>query len=201
MNRRSSSRGYTIIEVLATMTLFAIGAAGVISMQQVTIKGGDDARRFDVATNVAREWTSRLQRDAMTWTLPDADNPAAENFSTTTWLGAVSSPDVWTRPAIPTTAGNADSPAFDLLGRDLLAGSGDHMFCVQYRLAWISQPPGGGAWPLGIFMRAEIRVIWNRLETPISGDCGSLPLSYTAADEAKYHFVYVTTALRSNPAK
>ena len=75
--QRKGERGYTVVEVMSAMTLIAIGAAGVIGMQRVTIQGGMDARNFDVATNIAREWQSRLQRDAaLNWTAPNALTPA-----------------------------------------------------------------------------------------------------------------------------
>ena len=68
------------------MTLFAIGAAGVIGMQRVTIQGGEDARRFDMATNIANEWIARLQRDATFWTQPNAENQNTIDLNRTRWL-------------------------------------------------------------------------------------------------------------------
>ena len=50
---RAHARGYTAVEVLMAMTLFAIGAAGVISMQKVTMQGGEDARRTSSCRSVA----------------------------------------------------------------------------------------------------------------------------------------------------
>ena len=42
--------------------------------------------------------------------------------------------------------------------------SADRNFCVQYRLAWIAPPSGAnGANPTAL-LRAEIRVVWSRLE-------------------------------------
>lgn len=190
MKRRSLSRGYTVVEVLSAMTLFAIGAAGVISMQRVTIQGGNDARHFDVASNIAHEWTYRLQRDAMFWN-PDAPAP----FAATRWVGLVGNASApWFGPAVPTGAGVAgSSPAYDLLGRERPQASGDHVFCTQIRLQWVADP---ATTPLGAFMRAEVRVVWPRLETPNIDDCGSFT---TAPDPLRYHFVYATTILRSNP--
>src|SRR5207237_490176 len=84
---RSTKRGYTAVEVMAAMTLFAIGAAGVISMQKVTIQGGQDARRLDIATNIAHEWVARLQRDSMNWTQPSSKNRDVTNvYTQTKWL-------------------------------------------------------------------------------------------------------------------
>ena len=196
--RRSRRRGYTVVEVLAAMTLFAIGAAGVVSMQKVTIQGGDDARRFDIATNIANQWAGRLQRDSTSWTLPDADHPQASNLNVTKWLNDVSTQeDLWHTPAMPTAAYQANSPAYGIFGQELLAGSGDHIFCTQIRLHWTVKAPSSGPW-VGMMVRAEIRVVWGRLETAIIGDCTALSLT---PDPTKYHSVYVTTALRPNPAK
>ena len=71
------------------MTLFAIGAAGVIGMQRATIQGGEDARRFDMATNIANEWIARLQRDATFWTQPNAQDPDLMNIGQTQWLSLI----------------------------------------------------------------------------------------------------------------
>ena len=199
--KRTGRRGYTVVEVIAAMTLFAIGAAGVISMEKVTIQGGDDARRFDIATNIANQWAARLQRDSTSWTKPDVDNPTSENYSSATkWLvDIVSKEDQWHTPAMPTSSNGADSPAYDIFGHELVAAdTGQHIFCTQMRLHWVMKAPTTlGPW-VGMMMRAEVRVVWARLETKLIGDCATLGI---APDPTKYHSVYVTTALRPNPAK
>lgn len=177
------------------MTLFAIGAAGVISMQRVTIQGGADARSFDTATNIAREWQSRLQRDSYLWTSPNNDDPTS-NLDNTLWLDAANVGNGWTVPvAGPQVRGY--SAAFDMLGLDIAPASVDHVYCVQYRLAWIA-PQGAAAAPnITSLMRAEIRVFWSRLDYG-AADCANRSVE-DAATRDKHHFVYVTTAIRGNP--
>lgn len=202
---RSNQRGYTVVEVLSAMTLFAIGAAGVISMQRVTILGGDDARRMDVATNIAHEWTARLQRDSMYWTKPNSTDTATSNLtSDTTWLANVStSPNTWITPAAADpTSDPGKSGSFDLFGRDRPTGSSDHIFCTQYRLKWITDPGDPAIGP-GASMLAEVRVFWARLDNAPILECGSLtvPPDQTAGPDARtyYHFVYAATVIRPNP--
>lgn len=201
-----SKRGYTVVEVLAAMTLFAIGAAGVISMQRVTVQGGADARRFDVATNIAQQWAARLQRDAMFWTLPSPSNPSGQNIENTLWIKDAMSggtpilaEGLWHAPAIPTTpptgaTGTTASPANDLFGHEVAPGSDDRIFCVQIRESWIVPPPS-----IGAFLRAEVRVVWARLDSALIDPCDSAALPAAVdADPNRYHFVYVTTAIREN---
>jgi len=106
-----SRRGYTVVEVLSAMTLFAIGAAGVIGMQRVTIQGGADARNFDIATNIAREWQHRLQRDSLAWTEPNS-LVTTSNIDNTLWLAAAN-PDAAGRGpgAGPPRGGGSAAPA------------------------------------------------------------------------------------------
>lgn len=186
-------RGYTVVEVLSAMTLFAIGAAGVIGMQRVTIQGGADARNFDIATNIAREWQHRLQRDSLAWTEPNSV-VTTTNIDTTLWLDAANINDAWRVP-VPGPAMEGYSAAFDLLGRDLDPASDDRAFCVHYKLAWIANS-GSGVNPTAI-IRAEIRVVWSRLEFG-PPDCSDLTVA-APANRHRYHFVNVTTALRANP--
>jgi prepilin-type N-terminal cleavage/methylation domain-containing protein len=198
---RGARRGYTIVEVISAMTLFAIGAAGVISMQRVTIQGGDDARRYDMATNVAHEWEHRLQRDSFFWTEPNS-MVSTSNQDTTRWLHAADVADTPTDWKIPAdgTGGPGDpgfSHAFDLLGHDIDPASVDHVFCVQYRLGWIAKPSVGES-PTAI-IRAEIRVFWSRLEYG-PADCTDINI-YDDTKKPKHHYVFVTTALRGNPTK
>jgi prepilin-type N-terminal cleavage/methylation domain-containing protein len=192
---RSRKRGYTVVEVMSAMTLFAIGAAGVIGMQRVTIQGGADARNFDMATNIAREWQHRLQRDSLKWTEPNSVVTVSNNDNTT-WLKTADITGNWKAPAAgPDVFGY--SAAFDLLGHDIAPTSADRVFCVQYRLGWIAPPTGpSGANPTAI-MRAEIRVVWSRLEWG-PPTCSDLTVADTA-NRDRYHFVHVTTAIRGNP--
>ena len=64
------------------MTVMAIGAAAVITMQKTSVQGNLDARKTDVANSIARMWVERLQRDAMQWTLPERRQPGAEQLRT-----------------------------------------------------------------------------------------------------------------------
>ena len=190
---RARARGYTVVEVMSAMTLFAIGAAGVIGMQRVTIQGGADARNFDIATNIAREWDHRLQRDALSWTQPNSV-VSTSNIDSTLWLGTANITNTWRVPAPgPSIAGY--SAAFDLLGHDIDPASPDHVFCVQYRLGWIANNQGGAQ--ITGLIRAEIRVFWARLEHA-APDCADLTVD-SAANRNKYHFVNLATAIRGNP--
>lgn len=192
------SRGYTVIEVLSAMTLFAIGAAGVIGMQRVTIKGGTDARRFDVASNVASQWAHRLQRDSMTWTLPNVNNPTVSNLDATTWLRDIlSRPNEWISP--PASGSPGLSPSFDMFGRDVPDGHADTMFCVQHRLSWLADPVGGTV--AGGLIHAEVRVVWSRLDKAPIARCSALEVDLELTDPTRtnYHVVQVSTALRQNP--
>jgi len=199
---RSRRRGYTVVEVISAMTLFAIGAAGVISMQRVTIQGGTDARRFDVGSNLANEWAHRLHRDSMLWTQPNAANPLAENLTTNTrWLrDTPTAGTTWVRPTIPTSPNEVgNSPAFDVYGRDLppFAAGIEHFYCAQYRLQWIANP---GVPPVnpGAVIRAEVRVVWARLDSAAIRDCNDAAFD-PDTNPNSYHFVYVSTAIRENP--
>lgn len=205
IRRRTARRnegGYTSVEVLIAMTLFAIGAAGVIGMQRATIQGGEDARRFDMATNIANEWLSRLQRDAAFWTQPNANNPATMDIVNTKWLKNVDTCGS-TFCTIPMPAAPADglSPAFDQFGRDLPSGTTAAFYCVQYRLQWIAAPGIGPTYPAPLkltgLMRAEVRVYWNSLEQAPIGDCAAPPPEAIPV-ASTVRMVYAATAIREN---
>jgi prepilin-type N-terminal cleavage/methylation domain-containing protein len=199
--RRARSRGYTAVEVLMAMTLFAIGAAGVIGMQRVTMQGGEDARRVDMATNIANEWLSRLQRDASFWTEPSSDKPTTINLvQNTQWLKQVGSCNQFCKIPMPTTPSPEGlSPAFDMFGRDLPDGTKDAWYCAQYRLTWIQDPGTAPSLKLTGLMRAEVRVYWSRLEANPIGDCSQPPDEIIPTGTASpFHMVYGATAIRSN---
>jgi hypothetical protein len=181
------------------MTLLAIGGAGVIGMQRVTIQGSEDARRYDIAGNIAHEWTSRLQRDAMFWTEPNSTSPNTINISNTRFLRQVGTcfPDWCTPPAAVAPAGLSGS--FDIFGRDILSTATDATYCAQYRLQWLADPGVAPALNVTGVMRAEVRVFWKRLDLGNVGDCTAASADANAADATqRYHFVVATTAIREN---
>jgi len=197
---KANRRGYTLVEVLSAMTLFAIGAAGVIGMQRTTILGGDDARKMDLATNIAHEWMARFHRDAAFWTKPSPSDASNNNINETKWIAkadGVASTD-WLTPAFDNAKPEGNSPFFDFFGRDRPAGS-DHVFCTQYRLSWIS--PIGTAPKLRLTsqIRIDVRVFWARLDNGIVGNCAAPPVAPSdPAAKQYYHFVYAATAVRPN---
>jgi len=78
---RAIARGYTVVEVLLSMTVLAIGASAVMSMQKAALQGNLDARKTDMANSIARMWVERVRRDATQWTLPSPVNPSGNNFA------------------------------------------------------------------------------------------------------------------------
>ena len=198
-SRRGQKRGYTAVEVLMAMTLFAIGAAGVIGMQRAVIQGGEDARRADMATNIANEWVARLQRDAGFWTQPNATVPDKIDLNQTRWLKDVDKPcPTFCSVTMPAAPAAGLSPAFDPFGRDLPFGTTEAVYCVQYRLQWIVPPGAGPTYPkleqTGL-MRAEVRVYYARLEQSAIGSCAAPPPEVIPA-VSPFHFVYAATAIR-----
>lgn len=211
--RRSSNDragGYTAIEILLAMTVMAIGAAAVMSMQKATMKGNLDARKMDVANSIARTWVERLERDAMQWTLPGASNPgAASNLSNaklisgfvdTGWFVPVNQMGGVGTPPETTSYG------FDILGRDLASSDipSSAVFCVNMRLTTLVANQ---------FYRADVRVLWlEKLGTSGANPspfCSSTNADMTALDpnatsnvspsSPRYHAIYTTTAIRENP--
>jgi prepilin-type N-terminal cleavage/methylation domain-containing protein len=191
--KRFAKRGYTAVEVLVALTLFAVGAAGVIGMLRATLQGNSDARRFDLGTSIANEWLGRLRRDSMQWTQPNTAIDTSNIATTTLWLKDVTTQPTplptnvgWILPATPTPQFGG-SPAFDAIGRELAAGD-PPFFCVNYRLDWLL---------LNSTIRAEVRVFWPRYEQAAPASCDPAVANVANASEL-FHFVYATSTIRRN---
>jgi prepilin-type N-terminal cleavage/methylation domain-containing protein len=187
------ARGFTAIEVLVSMTLFAIGAAAIVSMMRVSVQGNADARRFDIATQIAAEWQARLQRDAMAWTAPNKDNPSSNIGNTQFLKDATDLPsplgaDVgWQTPPTPAADSFGTSFAFDVLGREVQPNATDIFFCVNYRLDYLDVTQLATS-PI----RAEVRVFWPRFEQAPPANCNP------PANNTLFHFLTTTTLVRKN---
>jgi prepilin-type N-terminal cleavage/methylation domain-containing protein len=209
-------RGFTAVEVLIAMTVMFIGAAAVMAMQKTSVTANLDARKADVAANIARTWVERLRRDAMAYTQPSASN-AASNLPAS--LKANLDSGAWFRPTAD-MLGNQGVPgpvenvsyAFDILGRDLAAtdiAAPNVQFCAEARLTTLVNNPAAANAP--VVIRADVRVLWPRgipsVPTLIAGTATGWPCSNAAQnfgdaiDYSIYHAVYLTTAIEENAAE
>jgi prepilin-type N-terminal cleavage/methylation domain-containing protein len=208
---RTTARGYTAIEVLMAMTVMAIGGAAVITMQKTSVTANLDARRADVANAIARTWVERLQRDAMSWTLP---GPGGNGTNITNTLiinnnvtGAWFLPDGALGKTVPETM----SPGFDILGRDLpQAQLASADFCVNVRLTWLTAT---ALPPFGDLIRADVRVLWpigiinsrgafcNEATAQFADpntDPGAVRDPNADPNAPVFHALYVTTSIKEN---
>jgi type IV pilus assembly protein PilV len=193
VKRRRS--GYTIVELMMSLSVLAIGAAGIIAMQKVTLASNQYAKNLAVANAIALAWADALAADASTW------NGATE-ISTTNWLTLVSNGLVWQRPGFVAARefGPGFSPLGDPVNTDTNAGLA--RYCTDLRLGWMKQPTTGAG-----LIRAEIRVFWKRENAVTNGplpanicDSTNLPASQSNPAIAQgYHFVFLTTAISQEP--
>lgn len=192
--KRRKSLGYTAVEVMISMSILAIGAGAVVSMQRGAVQGNVDARHIDTANAITRRWVERLRRDAMLWTLPNSANTAGDNrASKALLLGTVDGE--WRVPIERVDDVPPVTPGFDLLGRDLprsqLNDQNALAFCTNVRLTWLIPNQ---------LIRAEVRVFWPRgTGIPMGFDCASAQNATLSTNtDQKYRFVYASTAIRRN---
>jgi prepilin-type N-terminal cleavage/methylation domain-containing protein len=189
-----AARGYTAVEVLMAMTVMAIGAASVISMQKAAMQGNLDARKTDMANSIARMWIERIQRDAMRWTIPGPANPATAppgNIAAAAVLKAAADKvNAWILPDQYLGSTPPLSPGFDILGRDLVPDD-SALFCVGVRLNWLTTNQ---------LARVDVRVIWPRgITSNPANVCAQAAVADPGPNSVNYHSVYLTTAVRGNP--
>ena len=191
MNRRRRARGYTVVELMTSLGVFAMGITGIFAMQRLTLSSNQHARNLTLASGIAQGWLAQLAADSSLWR-------GAGNESGTTWLASVTtSDDVWQLPTDSATlrASRGFSRAFDARGRPM-APDADPVFCVHVRLTRLFTNPVGNG-----LTRTDVRVFWPRDgEVPIAGDCtDSGTIDEVAAATGRYHFVYRTGAVKQQP--
>ena len=97
MKRRA--RGYTVVELMMSLAVFATGVVGIIAMQRAVVSSNQQARNVTVANAIAQSWLSQLSADSSRWT-------ARWSVSQTTWLSTIAGNDgVWQLPTYNSTLG------------------------------------------------------------------------------------------------
>ncbi|MFO0571652.1 MAG: type II secretion system protein [Polyangiaceae bacterium] len=194
---RARRRGYTAVELLMAISIFAIGVSGIIAMQKVTVDANKHARDLSIATHIAQAWLDQLAADAAAWNHPSANEPTPD-INDTDWLKNVGN-NQWFRPDYVAT--RSFGAGFDGLGNPVDdANIQDAVFCAHVRLSWLYPAAAGNG-----LIRTEVRVFWIR-----DGQGGGVnaqpvcdPNTAPAAVEAaglKYHFVHQASAVKQNTA-
>lgn len=203
-------RGYTIVELMMAIAVFAIGVSGIIALQKVTIESNRHAKNLAVATHIGQSWVDALQADAATWNLPSQLNPGApSDLNQTVWLQEVDNTAAWFQPDWEPT--RLMGPGFDALGNPT-NDPDEQVFCSHLRLSWLN-PDDQGVVGNGL-IRVEVRVFWLReRQTSTGGNLSDNPFcspqddavaigqSEAAGGRAeRFHFVHQVTAIRQNGA-
>jgi len=175
--------GYTLVEVMMALTILAIGAAGIFSLQTVAIGGNADSANLTAATNIARLWMDHLKTDALSWN-QFGPNPPSDLGDTTvlSTLGAA-----WTSLGnkVPLRRDGEEDPVGGL-------------FCAQARAL---PPTAVGALPPVNGLEVTVRVWW--FKGPFHswaglGNCGE-GVGAIDGDVQRFHWVYLTTLITPHP--
>jgi prepilin-type N-terminal cleavage/methylation domain-containing protein len=185
---RGPERGYTLVELMMALALFAVAVVGIIAMQKITIVSNAHAKNVAMAQRIAQAWAGQLEMDATEW---------RTGFGS----GWLNSANVWQRPAY--LAGRQFGGAFDALGNPLKDDElGRAAFCTHVRMTWLF-PDNMGTGGNGV-LRAEIRVFWLKDgEVPLVATEGFCAAVQTRANDIglateRYRFVYQTVGVRQH---
>jgi prepilin-type N-terminal cleavage/methylation domain-containing protein len=194
---RSALSGYTLVELMMSLAVFAIGVSGIIAMQKVTVTSNQHAKNLALAAHIAEAWMDELAAEAGQWN-------ETGDFEETTWLTTVGAedgpPGEWQRPAY--NSARNFGPAFDALGNAVATGdiADNAHFCSDIKLTWLY--PQTAAKSGGGLIRAQVRVYWLRQglldqEDAPTHVCDVTPEEFdNDQGELRFHVVYLSTAVR-----
>ena len=148
MKRRTSSAGYSLLEVMTAVAIMIVGSTGVAMMVGATTRANDDAWETTTASAFAATWMERVKRDALLWT-------AAGDPLTTYFSAAMLNTGEWYVPE-PNFALTGESAAADAFGWDTTAP--DQMrYCANLSTTRVHSLAG-----LTNAIRVNLRVYWAR---------------------------------------
>jgi hypothetical protein len=188
------ARGYTVVELMMSLAVFATGVTGVIAMERATVTSNQLSKNVAIANGIAQAWLSALAADATLWT-------STSDVSRTNWLATIATADdLWQLPTYNTTL--QLGPQFDGFGSPVQANG---IFCAQMRLTWLygdkSAQQATGVLGNGV-IRTEVRVFWPRDDSVrVSNDCtngaqATVSAVTTGLQTGMYHVVLQAGAVR-----
>jgi len=188
--RLGRRRGYTLVELMMALALFAVAVVGIISMQKVAVVSNAHAKNVAIAQRIAQGWAGQLEMDATEWQVGFGPG----------WLNGS---NLWERP--PYLGARQFGGAFDALGNPLRDTELSRAaFCSHVRTTWLF-PSTMGMGGNGT-LRAEIRVFWLRDgEAALDSNASMCAADQTAIEAnaiglstTRYRFVYQTVAVRQH---
>jgi type IV pilus assembly protein PilV len=94
MGRLREKKGFTLLEVLITMVIFAIGLLGLASMQVMAIKGNSFGQQMTAASTLAQNQLEEMRRNLGAFTSGENDTVTDQNgvTYTRTWTMTANTP-------------------------------------------------------------------------------------------------------------
>jgi type IV pilus assembly protein PilV len=188
MRSAKARAGYTLVEVMLAMAILAIGATGIMSLQQASIRGNQEANSMGTATRISQMWLDRFRLDALNWRQGGVGVvPVAATFANTRYMRGMPAAGGtgWFAPVAASAAGLPDAVLLGYNGNPT-AGGTIH-YCTQTQLNWVRP---------GTTIRADVRVYWRRRQWTAVGT----EVCPVAPDRIDFHMVQASTLLRYTPA-
>jgi prepilin-type N-terminal cleavage/methylation domain-containing protein len=197
--RRRAQRGYTIVELVMSLAVLAIGASGVIAMQKVAVASNRHAKDLSLASRIAEGWADQLAMDGSMWTITSAGVPTLPN---TVWL-KLANPGTTVDWFVPDySAVRNFGPAFGALGTPLDPSVNGSLtrFCTHLRFAYLHNSTKGAG-----VIRAQVRVFWPAENSAVSlptagrGNLCAIDGPTFASNIGAFHVIYLTTSIAEAP--
>lgn len=167
--RLSRQKGYSMVELVATVLVTTIGLMALIQLQIGTVRGVAHARSMADGLNLAEHFIETLKAEAYQWTGTDhsmISEPARFPYLSEIGLPPPGGPGV--TPWLKAYELPGEDQRVGPMGEDRSEDSGLHNefwynrsrnYCLHYRLAWVVPD---------YLVRVDVRVSWLTAESTVA---------------------------------
>ena len=198
-SRRSGVSGaFTLIEVMITMVVLAIGIVAVLALLTSSIESNGIAQENTVASSIAEEFIEILRVDALRWNYNGTDGTL--DLNDTSYLKQADVGTGWRSYVGSRVNGNLQVAAD--------GGSDASLrYCVFYRTAWAGASLAGGTSYalLNEVLRVDVTVVWPRrgndyssLFSNCTGTAAQIATFLAPSNNAQTRQVRLSTYIRRN---